>query len=168
MRKLIYILVLALIASIALNLWQWHTTPPPPATVTVHDTAWRDTTMHQPVAAETIRTSRVIKIKIPSPAHTDTLHDSILVQLPIEQRRYTDTLYTAWVSGYNPALDSITNTPARNNTHHHAHDSKPSTTLWRRNTGGCWLWHNNTPPRHLYRYWRKHTPLVTKAAISLI
>lgn len=108
MRKLIYILVLALIASIALNLWQWHTTPPPPATVTVHDTTWRDTTMHQPVAAETIRTSRVIKVKIPSPAHTDTLHDSILVQLPIEQRRYTDTLYTAWVSGYNPALDSIT------------------------------------------------------------
>lgn len=107
MRKLIYILVLALIASIALNLWQWHTTPPPPETVTVHDTAWRDTTMHQPVAAETIRTSRVIKVKIPSPAHTDTLHDSILVQLPIEQRRYTDTLYTAWVSGYNPALDSI-------------------------------------------------------------
>lgn len=107
MRKLIYILVLALIASIALNLWQWHTTPPPPATVTVHDTTWRDTTMHQPVAAETIRTSRVIKVKIPSPAHTDTLHDSILVQLPIEQRRYTDTLYTAWVSGYNPALDSI-------------------------------------------------------------
>lgn len=108
MRKLIYILVLALITSIALNLWQWHTTPPPPETVTVHDTTWRDTTMHQPLAAETIRTSRVIKVKIPSPAHTDTLHDSILVQLPIEQRRYTDTLYTAWVSGYNPALDSIT------------------------------------------------------------
>jgi hypothetical protein len=40
---------------------------------------------------------------------TDTLHDrdTIAVPVPIEQKRYDDSLYTAWVSGYEPALDSI-------------------------------------------------------------
>lgn len=33
--------------------------------------------------------------------------DSIEVPLPVEQKRYDDSLYTAWVSGYRPALDSI-------------------------------------------------------------
>lgn len=40
---------------------------------------------------------------------TDTLmlHDTVLVHLPIEQRQYSDPRYTAWVSGYQPQLDSI-------------------------------------------------------------
>jgi hypothetical protein len=29
------------------------------------------------------------------------------VPIPIEQKRYEDSLYTAWVSGFRPALDSI-------------------------------------------------------------
>ena len=33
--------------------------------------------------------------------------DSIEVPIPIEQKRYDDSLYTAWVSGFRPALDSI-------------------------------------------------------------
>lgn len=33
--------------------------------------------------------------------------DSISVELPITQKRYADSTYTAWVSGYNPTLDSI-------------------------------------------------------------
>lgn len=33
--------------------------------------------------------------------------DSISVELPITQKRYGDSTYTAWVSGYNPTLDSI-------------------------------------------------------------
>ena len=33
--------------------------------------------------------------------------DSIEVPIPIEQKRYEDSLYTAWVSGFRPALDSI-------------------------------------------------------------
>ena len=37
----------------------------------------------------------------------DTIHDSIEVPIPICQKRYEDSLYTAWVSGYEPALDSI-------------------------------------------------------------
>ena len=33
--------------------------------------------------------------------------DSMVIALPIVQKRYEDSLYTAWVSGYEPALDSI-------------------------------------------------------------
>ena len=34
-------------------------------------------------------------------------HDSVDVVIPIEQKVYRDSLYTAWVSGYQPELDSI-------------------------------------------------------------
>lgn len=33
--------------------------------------------------------------------------DSIDVPIPIVQKRYEDSLYTAWVSGFEPKLDSI-------------------------------------------------------------
>ena len=33
--------------------------------------------------------------------------DSLEIPIPIEQKRYEDSLYTAWVSGFRPALDSI-------------------------------------------------------------
>lgn len=33
--------------------------------------------------------------------------DSVRVKIPITQKRYADSTYTAWVSGYNPILDSI-------------------------------------------------------------
>lgn len=40
--------------------------------------------------------------------HTDTLStDSISVVLPITQKHYCDSTYEAWISGYEPALDSI-------------------------------------------------------------
>ena len=40
---------------------------------------------------------------------TDTLciHDTTFISLPRIQREYADTTYRAWVSGYEPALDSI-------------------------------------------------------------
>ena len=40
---------------------------------------------------------------------TDTLrlHDTTFVSLPRMQREYPDSTYHAWVSGYEPALDSI-------------------------------------------------------------
>ena len=74
------------------------------------DTLWRDTTIREPAPpAETIRTDRVVYLRVPAPSRTDTLtvHDSIQVPIPIEQKRYEDSLYTAWVSGFRPALDSI-------------------------------------------------------------
>lgn len=33
--------------------------------------------------------------------------DNVAMELPITQKRYGDSTYTAWVSGYRPALDSI-------------------------------------------------------------
>lgn len=74
------------------------------------DTIWKDTTIREPAPpAETIHTDRVVYLRIPKPGRTDTLtvHDSINVPVPIYQVRYDDSLYTAWVSGYRPALDSI-------------------------------------------------------------
>lgn len=40
---------------------------------------------------------------------TDTLlqHDSVLVEVPIESRHYHADEYDAWVSGFEPSLDSI-------------------------------------------------------------
>lgn len=38
----------------------------------------------------------------------DTLKvDSVSVEIPITQKMYRDSTYQAWVSGYEPALDSI-------------------------------------------------------------
>lgn len=39
---------------------------------------------------------------------TQPVNDSIKVQIPISQKVYEDTLYRAYVSGYEPKLDSIT------------------------------------------------------------
>ena len=42
-------------------------------------------------------------------ASVDTLYktDSVRVEVPIVQKVYKDSLYTAYVSGYNPNLDSL-------------------------------------------------------------
>ena len=109
MKKAFWILVAVLIASIAVNVWQWRTKPVA-GVVVEHDTVWKDTVIREPVAAETIQTGRVvyIKVAVPQPqTQRDTVHDSIEVPVPIVQKRYDDSLYTAWVSGYEPALDSI-------------------------------------------------------------
>lgn len=38
---------------------------------------------------------------------TGNVPDSVSIELPITQKQYGDSTYTAWVSGYRPALDSI-------------------------------------------------------------
>ena len=54
---------------------------------------------------------RVVYIRVPMPGERDTLRDtirdSIDVSVPIVQKRYEDSLYTAWVSGFEPNLDSL-------------------------------------------------------------
>lgn len=107
MKKLVLIISLLLAASIIVNIWQCSHQPTEQTTIE-HDTVWKDTTIYEPQAAETINTGRVVYIKIPQPqTRPDTVHDSIDVPIPIMQKRYDDSLYTAWVSGYQPALDSI-------------------------------------------------------------
>ena len=110
MKKFVLVLMAVLCVSIAINVWQCihH---PEESTVVKHDTVWKDTTIYQPQAAETINTGRVVYVRIPtakpSDAVRDTIHDSIEVPVPIVQKRYEDSLYTAWVSGFEPTLDSI-------------------------------------------------------------
>lgn len=107
MKKALYFLLAAICLSVALNIWQC-SRQPEESTVVEHDTVWKDTTIYEPQPAETVQTGRVVYIRVPYPeTTTDTVHDSIEVPIPIVQKRYDDSLYTAWVSGFEPNLDSI-------------------------------------------------------------
>ena len=85
-----------------------HPQQPEPSVVEKHDTLWRDTTITHPTPTASAQTGRTVFVPY-IVERTDTLHDrdTIQVPVPVEQKRYDDSLYTAWVSGYQPALDSI-------------------------------------------------------------
>lgn len=110
MKKGFWIVVAVLVVSIAINVWQWRHQPKA-ETIVEYDTVWRDSIIREPLPSETINTGRVVYLRIPVPGERDTLRDtirdSIDVLVPIMQKRYDDSLYTAWVSGYEPNLDSI-------------------------------------------------------------
>lgn len=114
MKKAFIILCLLFAVSVVLNIWL-ATRETTTETTIERDTMWRDSIIYEPVAAETVKTDRVVYIKVPNPSTPstgsgtvhDTIHDSIDVPIPIYQKRYDDSLYTAWVSGYEPNLDSI-------------------------------------------------------------
>ena len=125
------VVILALfILSVATNVWliKCGQVEPEPQVVIEHDTLWRDTTITKPVASNSVKTGEVVYIKVPYPSGCQSdargqdpgsdlpghcplaspaAPDSIEVPIPIEQKRYEDSLYTAWVSGFRPALDSI-------------------------------------------------------------
>ncbi len=136
MKKGFWIVVAVLAASVAMNVWFW-TSEPEIETILKRDTVWRDTVIHDPAPAETVNTGRVVYIRVPvksgggligdsphgatnvSQAGTVPMvqnagtvpmardEDSIDVPIPIVQKRYDDSLYTAWVSGFEPKLDSL-------------------------------------------------------------
>jgi hypothetical protein len=109
--------------SVALNVWLLTRGQVEPSVVVEHDTLWRDTTIYKPVASDSVKTGEVVYIKVPivgsagcqgtvpwqdsAKVQSPDIRDSIEVPIPIEQKRYEDSLYTAWVSGFRPALDSI-------------------------------------------------------------
>ena len=113
MKGCAWTILLAIVVSVGLNIWLLSRPDPQSSVVIERDTVWQNTIIYEPQAAETINTGRVVYVKVPYPtakpsdARTDTVHDSIEVPVPIVQKRYDDSLYTAWVSGYEPALDSI-------------------------------------------------------------
>ena len=110
MKKAFWILVLLLAMSVVVNVWQC-SHEPDIETKIERDTVWRDSIIREPLPAETINTGRVVYLRIPVPGKRDTLRDtirdSIDIPVPIYQKRYEDSLYTAWVSGFEPNLDSI-------------------------------------------------------------
>ena len=120
MKKTFYILLLLLAVSLAVNVWL-STREATTETTIERDTFYRDSMIYLPQPAETVKTDRVVYIRIPSPCDSASVPcpstgsgtaegpsgDSIDVPIPIYQKRYDDSLYTAWVSGYEPALDSI-------------------------------------------------------------
>ena len=103
----------ALVGLIALsfitNIYLLSRPEPEPTVVIERDTVWKDTTIYKPVPAETVDIGKTVYLRIPYPVPSgrDTIHDSIDVPIPIIQKRYDDSLYTAWVSGFDPNLDSI-------------------------------------------------------------
>ena len=120
------VVILALfLLSVAINVWliKRGQVEPEPQVVIEHDTLWRDTTINKPVAADSTKTGEVVYIRIPYPVpsgcqgtgtwqdsatyQSPGIPDSLDIPIPIEQKRYEDSLYTAWVSGFRPALDSI-------------------------------------------------------------
>lgn len=63
----------------------------------------------QPVEVEKVRTEYRWLTRVTTDTVTDytVLHDSVLVEVPIESKHYNSPEYDAWVSGYQPSLDSI-------------------------------------------------------------
>ena len=108
MKRAFWILLLLLAVSVVVNVWL-ATRETATETTIERDTVWRDSMIYLPQPAETVNTGRTVYIRIPMPGDTirDTLRDSIDVPIPIIQKRYDDSLYSAWVSGFEPNLDSI-------------------------------------------------------------
>jgi hypothetical protein len=71
-----------------------------------------DTITHyypKPVEVEKVRTEYKFLTRVQPVGKTDTLlqHDSVLVEVPITSKHYGCKDYDAWVSGFEPSLDSI-------------------------------------------------------------
>lgn len=109
MRGCWWALVGLIALSFVTNIYLLSRPEPEPTVVIERDTVWKDTTIYKPVPAETIDIGKTVYLRIPYPVSSgrDTIHDSIDVPIPIIQKRYDDSLYTAWVSGFEPNLDSI-------------------------------------------------------------
>lgn len=70
----------------------------------------RDTVpQYYPQPIEVIKTKVDYKwlTRVRTNTDTLTLHDSVLVEVPITSKHYQSKDYDAWVSGYDPSLDSI-------------------------------------------------------------
>lgn len=77
------------------------------------DTVYRSDTVRCPIVRDSVVTRyitrRLAVMRVDTVRQSDTVRavDTVEVRLPIVQKVYRDTNYTAWVSGYEPRLDSI-------------------------------------------------------------
>ena len=102
--KTITVLSLLLLISICLNIYQCRE-----ASETVKSTTkieYRTRTVRSPVATSTKGVGQIpVAVKIVSHTGKDTICDT--VYLPRKQTEYRDSDYTAYVSGYEAKMDSI-------------------------------------------------------------
>ncbi len=81
--------------------------------VVAADTVYRSDTVRCPIVRDSIVTRYVTRrlavMRVDTLRQCDTVKavDTVEVRLPIVQKVYRDTNYTAWVSGFEPKLDSI-------------------------------------------------------------
>lgn len=116
------VLVVALLASIYFNAHKCtHTAEQAPHRDTIR-TVFVDTVKYFKPVPKDSAVVRYVTVKLPTTATADRdtsfAHlinvtsemdsDSAEVVIPIAQKIYEDSLYTAYVSGYNPSLDSLT------------------------------------------------------------
>lgn len=77
------------------------------------DTVYRRDIVRWPLTRDSVVTRYVTRrlavMRVDTVRQSDTVRavDTVEVRLPIVQKVYRDTNYTAWVSGYEPKLDSI-------------------------------------------------------------
>lgn len=78
------------------------------------DTVYSSDTVRWPIVRDSVVTRYVTRrlavMRVDTVRQCDTLRavDTVEVSLPIVQKVYSDSSYTAWVSGYEARLDSIT------------------------------------------------------------
>lgn len=105
MRHIIYIALAIVALVIVFHAGRCSSNQPSSDTITIRHT---DTiVVEKPrVVDSTVILTKVVRVPI---YRTDTLAltDTVEVALPITQKVYADSTYKAWVSGYNPSLDSI-------------------------------------------------------------
>lgn len=75
-------------------------------TLVVHDTLVFEKPVVRDCTVVRHDTVRLAVVREPI-EQIDTFLDSVAVEIPIVQKKYEDSMYTAWVSGYNPSLDSL-------------------------------------------------------------
>ena len=75
-------------------------------TLVVHDTLVFEKPVVRDCTVVRHDTVRLAVVREPI-EQIDTFLDSVAVDIPIVQKKYEDSMYTAWVSGYNPSLDSL-------------------------------------------------------------
>ncbi len=77
------------------------------------DTVYIRDTVRLPVARDSVRVRTVLRRlrSVDTVRATDTIttvqRESVMVEVPIMQKHYEGEGYSAWVSGYEPRLDSI-------------------------------------------------------------
>lgn len=109
MKNILWVLLCVLALLLGYG-WGHHSSPAISATQTqIIDTVYDTIPYYHPVPKDST-VLRYKTITIPRIEHlTDTTNVEVYdtIQIPITQKEYEDSTYHAWVSGYEPNLDSI-------------------------------------------------------------